>query len=265
MGTTLFVKGLPWETTEHDLRELFGQHGTVESVKILTERDTGRSRGIGFVEMASDEQAQNAMRKLDGATLGTRWLSVTVARPKGEEPPREASRRHPEGVPPGGVERRSGKDRRKNWGPLPLERPFYGEKKSFGERKSFGEKKPWHERKGEYGVEKKPWEKKPWGDKKPGGFRKKPWGERPPREGAEKKPWGEKKPFEKKPWEKKPWGDKKPGGFGPKKFGDKPGGFKPKFGDKPRFGDKPKFGGKPGGFKPKFGRKPGGFGPKKRD
>jgi len=250
MGVTLFVKGLPWETTESELRELFGQCGPVESVKILTERDTGRSRGIGFVDMGSDEAAQMALRKLDGATLGQRWLSVTLARPKGEEPPREPSRRHPEGVPPDGVERRSGKDRRKNWGPLPVERPF------FGEKKNFGEKKPWHERKSEYGVEKKPWEKKPW-DKKPGGFKKKPWGDRPPREGGEKKAWGEKKPFEKKPWEKKPW-DKKPGGFGPKKFGDKPGGFKPKFGDKPRFG------GKPGGFKPKFGRKPG-FGPKKRD
>lgn len=79
MFTNLYVGNLPWGTTEQELMNLFSQYGEVSSVKIITDRETGRSRGFGFVEMESG--AEDAL-KLDGTELGGRNLKVNHARPK---------------------------------------------------------------------------------------------------------------------------------------------------------------------------------------
>lgn len=81
MGKKLYVGNLPFSATEQFLTETFGQCGTVESAKIITDRDTGRSKGFGFVEMASDAEAQNAIAKFNGADCEGRSLTVNEARP----------------------------------------------------------------------------------------------------------------------------------------------------------------------------------------
>lgn len=82
MGNKLYVGSLPYSTTEQELSELFAQHGTVQSAKVITDRFTGQSRGFGFVEMATDEEAQKAIAALNGAQLGGRTLVVNEARPQ---------------------------------------------------------------------------------------------------------------------------------------------------------------------------------------
>jgi RNA recognition motif-containing protein len=82
MGSKLYVGSLPYSTTEQELSELFGQHGSVQSAKVITDRFTGQSRGFGFVEMATDEEAQKAIAALNGAELGGRTLVVNEARPQ---------------------------------------------------------------------------------------------------------------------------------------------------------------------------------------
>lgn len=91
MAKKLYVGGLPYETTEGELKSLFEQAGTVESVAIISDRMSGRSKGFGFVEMATDEEAQSAIEKLNGKELGGRTLVVNEARPmeKRERPPRD--------------------------------------------------------------------------------------------------------------------------------------------------------------------------------
>jgi len=78
----IYVGNLPFTTTNADLEELFSQHGTVESASVIIDRDTGRSRGFGFVEMTSDEEAREAIEKLSGADMGGRPLTVNEARPR---------------------------------------------------------------------------------------------------------------------------------------------------------------------------------------
>ena len=78
----LFVAGFPFDVDDQELHEIFSDHGTVASAKVITDRDTGKSRGFGFVEFADDTQAQAAMKALDGATLSGRTLSVKVAEDK---------------------------------------------------------------------------------------------------------------------------------------------------------------------------------------
>ena len=78
----MYVSNLGFHTSEDDLRKLFEQFGQVSSAKIITDRETGRSRGFGFVEMDSTTEANQAMGKLDGKDIEGRSLSVTVARPK---------------------------------------------------------------------------------------------------------------------------------------------------------------------------------------
>jgi RNA recognition motif-containing protein len=85
MSTKLYVGNLSFQTEEHDLREYFGQHGTVVSVNIITDRDTGRSRGFGFVEMDSDDAAQAAIKALDGQELEGRQLKVNIAKPRTDD------------------------------------------------------------------------------------------------------------------------------------------------------------------------------------
>ena len=82
MGTKLYVGSLPYSTTEQELNQLFSQHGSVQSAKVISDRYTGQSRGFGFVEMATDEEAQKAISALNGTPLGGRTLVVNEARPQ---------------------------------------------------------------------------------------------------------------------------------------------------------------------------------------
>ncbi len=82
MGTKLYVGSLPYSTTEQELTELFAQHGSVQSAKVISDRYTGQSRGFGFVEMATAEEAQKAITALNGTALGGRTLVVNEARPQ---------------------------------------------------------------------------------------------------------------------------------------------------------------------------------------
>jgi RNA recognition motif-containing protein len=82
MGNKLYVGSLPYSTTEQQLTELFSQHGTVQSAKVIMDRFTGQSRGFAFVEMATSEEAQKAIAALHGSELGGRTLVVNEARPQ---------------------------------------------------------------------------------------------------------------------------------------------------------------------------------------
>ncbi|HWZ85440.1 MAG TPA: RNA-binding protein [Thermoanaerobaculia bacterium] len=80
----LYVGNLSYSTNEDELRELFGAYGTVDSVAVITDRDTGRSKGFGFVEFGNDTEAQAAISGLNGKDVGGRALTVSQARPKTE-------------------------------------------------------------------------------------------------------------------------------------------------------------------------------------
>jgi RNA recognition motif-containing protein len=84
MTTKLYVGNLSFRTTGEELRELFAQAGTVESVSVIEDRETGRSRGFGFVEMATAEEATAAIEQFNGKDLGGRNLTVNEAKPKTE-------------------------------------------------------------------------------------------------------------------------------------------------------------------------------------
>jgi cold-inducible RNA-binding protein len=88
MTTTVFVGNLPYQATEDDLVQLFMQVGQVASVSLIRERETGRSRGFAFVEMASEEEARRAQAMLNVRKWQNRILKVDMARPRGERPPR---------------------------------------------------------------------------------------------------------------------------------------------------------------------------------
>lgn len=81
MGKKLYVGNLPFTTTEQTLTDTFSECGTVESVKIITDRDSGRSKGFGFVEMSADSEAQAAISKFNGADYGGRAMTVNEAKP----------------------------------------------------------------------------------------------------------------------------------------------------------------------------------------
>ena len=81
MGKKLYVGNLPFSATEQDLSETFGQCGTVDSVKIITDRDSGRSKGFAFVEMSTDDEAQQAITKYNGAEWEGRAMTVSEAKP----------------------------------------------------------------------------------------------------------------------------------------------------------------------------------------
>ncbi|MFZ5907143.1 MAG: RNA recognition motif domain-containing protein [Nitrospirota bacterium] len=82
MGKKLYVGSISFNATEESLRELFSSVGEVESVKVITDQDTGRSKGFGFVEMSSEEDAKKAIEQLNGKTFMERALIVNEARPK---------------------------------------------------------------------------------------------------------------------------------------------------------------------------------------
>ena len=88
MGNKLYVGNLPYSVRDGDLEQAFGEFGAVTSAKVMMERDTGRSKGFGFVEMGSDDEAQAAINGMNGQPLGGRNVVVNEARPMEARPPR---------------------------------------------------------------------------------------------------------------------------------------------------------------------------------
>src|SRR5437762_13524687 len=82
MGSKLYVGNLSYNTTSSELEQLFGQHGTVQSAEVIQDRDTGRSKGFGFVQMGSDEEAKAAIAALNGQEQDGRALTVNEAKPR---------------------------------------------------------------------------------------------------------------------------------------------------------------------------------------
>ena len=82
MGRKLYVGNLPYSATEQSVRDAFAKCGTVSSVSIISDRDTGQSKGFGFVEMSSDAEAQAAIQQLNGTSLEGRQIKVNEAKPK---------------------------------------------------------------------------------------------------------------------------------------------------------------------------------------
>jgi len=88
MGSKLYVGNLPFNTTEQSLSDLFADHGAVTSARIITDRETGRSKGFGFVEMSNGDEAQSAIETLNGQEFQGRKLVVNEARPQEPRAPR---------------------------------------------------------------------------------------------------------------------------------------------------------------------------------
>ncbi len=84
----IYVGNLDYNINDQDLERFFAEYGTVESAKIIIDKYNGRSKGFGFVEMSNEEEAQKAIKELNGATLENREMVVNEARPKTEAPPR---------------------------------------------------------------------------------------------------------------------------------------------------------------------------------
>jgi len=82
MSKNIYVGSLAYQTTDDELRQLFEQYGEVASAKVITDRDTGRSKGFGFVEMEAQDAAEEAIKQLNGTDLGGRNIVVNEARPK---------------------------------------------------------------------------------------------------------------------------------------------------------------------------------------
>lgn len=85
----LFVGGLPFATTDEELSELFSAHGTVSYAKVITDRETGRSKGFGFVEFENDDEGKAAEKAMNGTEIGGRSITVNEARPREERPRRD--------------------------------------------------------------------------------------------------------------------------------------------------------------------------------
>ena len=88
MGNKLYVGNLPYTVRDDDLQQAFSAFGNVSSAKVMMERDTGRSKGFGFVEMGNDAEAQSAIQGMNGQSMGGRSLVVNEARPMEPRPPR---------------------------------------------------------------------------------------------------------------------------------------------------------------------------------
>src|SRR5687767_4929560 len=86
MGSKLYVGNLSYNATSSDLEQMFGQHGTVQSAEVIQDRDTGRSKGFGFVQMGSDAEAQAAIAALNGQQHDGRALTVNEAKPREDRP-----------------------------------------------------------------------------------------------------------------------------------------------------------------------------------
>ena len=107
----IFVGSLPWSIEEADLRESFEAYGAVESVKIITDKFTGRSKGFGFVEMPNDEEGQKAIDELNGATVDGRAIVVNKSEPKPEGERKSFNNSRPSGGYGGGGNSRGGDSR----------------------------------------------------------------------------------------------------------------------------------------------------------
>ena len=86
MSKKIYVGNLPWSTTSAELEQMFGEHGTVRSAEVISDRETGRSRGFGFVEMETDDGMNKAIQALNGQDMGGRPLTVNEAREKTPRP-----------------------------------------------------------------------------------------------------------------------------------------------------------------------------------
>jgi cold-inducible RNA-binding protein len=86
MATKLFVGSLSWDTTDDQLKEFFSAAGTVTSASVITDRNTNRSKGFGFVEMSTDAEAQEAIKQLNGKDLDGRSINVSEAKPREDAP-----------------------------------------------------------------------------------------------------------------------------------------------------------------------------------
>ena len=86
MGSKLYVGNLNYNTTSSELEQMFAPHGTVQSAEVISDRDTGRSKGFGFVQMGSDEEAQAAIAAMNGQEIGGRTLTVNEAKPREDRP-----------------------------------------------------------------------------------------------------------------------------------------------------------------------------------
>jgi RNA recognition motif-containing protein len=86
LNKKLYVGGLPYSVTDEQLEQLFTPHGTVESARVVTDRYTDRSRGFGFVEMSTQEEAEKAIQALNGTSLEGRSLTVNLSKPREERP-----------------------------------------------------------------------------------------------------------------------------------------------------------------------------------
>ena len=84
MAINIYVGNLPWSTTDAELHDMFAEFGQVLKAQVITDRDTGRSRGFGFVEMPTEEEAQRAIDALNNQSMGGRPLTVNIARPREE-------------------------------------------------------------------------------------------------------------------------------------------------------------------------------------
>ncbi len=111
MEVKLYVGNLSYETTEDELRALFAQVGTVSEVALIKDRDTGRSKGFAFVTMSSQDEANKAISQFHGKSMGSRELTVNVARPR-EDRPRTGYDSNRGGGSRGGHSNRSGGNRR---------------------------------------------------------------------------------------------------------------------------------------------------------
>ena len=89
MNKKLYVGGLSYSVTDSQLQQLFASHGTVESAKVIMDRETDRSRGFGFVEMGTQEEAEKAIAALNGTLLEGRNLTVNMSKPREDRPPRD--------------------------------------------------------------------------------------------------------------------------------------------------------------------------------
>ena len=237
MANNIYVGGFPYKTSKEDLAKLFSSCGTVLSAKVILDRETGRPKGFGFIEMSTDAEAKVAVEKLNGAFIGDRKIFVVEGRPDRDRPqgytPKPSFTAKPAAAP-GFVERRSGKDRRKaSVAPADRREPSAAPAPAQTSTKPW-EQKPWVKK--PFDAAKKPWSKKPFdAAKKPFDPAKKPWEKKPydPSDKANSKPWA-KKPFgDKKSFgDKKPWG-KKPFDASKKPFDRKPPARGPKWTPKP--------------------------------
>jgi len=114
MAKKLFVGGLSYDTTDVTLKETFAQAGTVESAIIITDKFSGRSKGFGFVEMSSEEEAQKAIEMFNGKEIDGKIVTVNEARPLEDRPREGGFKRDFRGGNRGGGDRRGGFDSRRN-------------------------------------------------------------------------------------------------------------------------------------------------------